>query len=78
MDPRGVPGSKRHPKGTQKASKSHPKGGQKASKRHHKAVQKTSKLVKIKSHWNENSKTPMQRTAKNLAPYQSFPSATKS
>ena len=33
MDPRGVPGSKRHPKGNQKASKRHPKGVQKPSKR---------------------------------------------
>ena len=67
MDPRDVPGSKRHPKGTQKSPKRHPKG-----------VQKASKLIQIRSHWNQNSKIPMQRTAKNLAPYQSFPTAKKS
>ena len=43
MDPRDVPGSKRHPKGIQKAPKRHPKGIQKASKRYPKGVQKASK-----------------------------------
>ena len=32
MAPRDVPGSKRHPKGNQKASKRHPKGIQKNPK----------------------------------------------
>ena len=78
INPLDVQGSKRHPKGTQKSPKRHPKGIQKASKRHQTTVQKTSKLVKINSHWDQNSKSPMQRTARNHAPYQSFPSETKS
>ena len=48
-------------------------GVQKASKRHPKDVQKASKCFQIGSQWNQNYKTPMQRTAKNHAPYQSFP-----
>ena len=59
---RAVPGSKRHPKSIQKASTMYPKG-----------VQKASKFIQIRSHWNQNSEIPMQTTAKNLAPYQSFP-----
>ena len=39
MDPRDVQGSKRHPKGTQKA----PKDTQKASRRHPKGIKKPSK-----------------------------------
>ena len=62
MSHRGVPGSKSFPKGIQKASKRHPK-----------SVQKASKLIQIKPHWNTNLKIPIQRTAKNLAHYQSFP-----
>ena len=63
------PGTSRDPKGIQKA----PKGIQKVSKRRPKGIQKASKLIQIRPHWNTNSKIPMQRTAKNLAPYQSFP-----
>ena len=59
-----VPGSKRHPKSVQKASKRCPKG-----------IQKASKLIQIRSHWNQNYKTAMWRTAKN---YQSFSSEQKS
>ena len=65
MDPMYVPGSKRQPTCTQHAPKSHSKDIHKASKRHQTNVQKTSKLVQIKSHWNQNSEIPMQRTAKN-------------
>ena len=52
------------------------------SKRHPKGIQKTSKRcpkgVQIRSHWNKNSKIPMQRTAENHAPFQSFSSEQKS
>ena len=55
-----------------------PKGIQKASKRCPKGVQKASKLIQIRLHWNKNYKIPMQRTAENHAPYQSFSSEQKS
>ena len=64
MEPRDVPDSKRHPKSVQKASK-----------RCRKGVQKASKLIQIRSHWNQNYKTAMYRTAEN---YQSFSSEQKS
>ena len=67
MNSRDVPGSKRHPKSVQKVSKRCLKG-----------VQKASKVIQIRPHWNKNSKIPMQRTAENHAPYQSFSSELKS
>ena len=77
--------SKRHPKGhknepqgrprVQKASKRQPKGIQKASKRFPKGVRKASKLIQIISHWNQHSKSPMQRRAKNPEPHQTLPNA---
>ena len=65
MDPVDVP----DPKAIQKATKIHLKGIRIASK----TVDKASKLAKIRSHRNKNYKIPMQRTAEDLAPYQSFP-----
>ena len=65
--PKWTPGTSLDPKGIQKASKRCPKG-----------VQKASKLIQIRPHWNQNSKIPMQRTAENHAPYQSYSSEQKS
>ena len=53
-------------------------GIQKASKKCPKGVQKASKLIQIRPHWNQNSKIPIQRTAENHVPYQSFSSEQKS
>ena len=50
-----------------------PKGIQKAPKRHQQGIKKASKLIQIRSHRNQQIKLPMQRTAKNHVPYQSFP-----
>ena len=50
-----------------------PKSIQKGSERHPKDIQKASKSFQFGSQWNQNHKDTMQRTAKNHAPYQSFP-----
>jgi len=49
MDPKDVQGSKRHPKGTQKAPKRHPQSIQKASKNHPKDVQINQNKIPLES-----------------------------
>ena len=57
MDPRDVPGSKKHPKGAQKASKWHPK-----------TIPKILKFAKIPYYCNKSSKSQCKTLQKNPAP----------